>query len=104
MFSSRSKAAGHGERDALGRLEDEGVAAGNGVGQKPERDHRGEIEGNDGGDDAERLADHHFVDAGSDVFEVVALHHHGDAAGDFDVFDGAAEFGFGFAEGFAILG
>jgi hypothetical protein len=80
----------HGERNALGGLEDEGVAGGDGVGQIPERDHAGKIEWHDGGGDAERLADHHFVDAAGDVFEVVALHHHGNAAGDFDVFDGAA--------------
>ena len=93
----------HRERHALGGLEDEGVAARDRVRQKPERDHPGKVEGHDRGDDAERLANHHFVDAARDVFEVVALHHHGNAAGDFDVLDGAAHLGFGFAEGLAVF-
>ena len=93
----------HGERNALGGLEDECVAGRDGVRQIPERDHAGKIEGHDGGGDAERLADHHLVDAAGDIFEVVALHHHGNAAGDFDVFDGAAHFGFGFGESLAIF-
>ncbi len=93
----------HGERDALGGLQDERVAGGDRVRQIPERDHAGKVEGHDGGGDAERLADHHFVDAAGDVFEVVALHHHRNAAGDFDVFNGAAHFGFGFGEGLAVF-
>ena len=93
----------HGERNALAGLEDESVAGGDGVGQIPERNHAGKVEGHDGGDDADRLADHHLVDAAGDVFEVVALHHHRDAAGDFDVFDGAAHLGFGFGEGLAVF-
>ncbi len=92
-----------GERNALGRFEDEGVAAGDGVGQKPERDHAGKIEWRDRRDYAEWLADHHFVDAAGHVFEVVALHHHGNAAGDFDVLDGAAPLGFGLGEGLAVF-
>src|SRR5262249_797823 len=93
----------HGERNALGGLEDEGVSTGDGVGQKPERNHRREVEGDDGGDHAERLADERFVDARRDVFKVVALHHHGDAAGDFNVFDAAAQLSFGFGKGLAIF-
>jgi len=45
----------------------------------------------------------HFVHAGSHVLEVVALHHHGNAAGDFDIFDGAPKFGAGFRESLAIF-
>ena len=93
----------HGERNALGRLEDERVAGSDGVGQIPERNHAGKVEGHDGGGDAERLADHHLVDAAGDIFEIVALHHHGNAAGDFDVLDGAAHLGFGFGEGLAVF-
>src|SRR4029077_16139592 len=93
----------HSERDAFTRFEDESVAGGDGVGQVPEGDHAGKIEGHDGGGDAERLADHHFVYAAGDVFEIVALHHHGNAAGDFHVFDGAAHFGLGFGKGLAIF-
>ncbi len=93
----------HGEWDAFARFDDEGVAASDGVGEEPERDHAGEVEGGDCGDDTEGLADHDFVDAGGDIFEVVALHESGDAAGDFDVFDTSGEFGGGFGEGFAVF-
>ena len=40
--------------------------------------------------DAERLADHHLVDAGCDVLGVVALDHRRGAARHLDVLDGAA--------------
>ena len=103
VCSSNSIGSPHGERHALGRFEDESVAAGDGVGQKPERNHAGKIKWRDRGDHAERLADHHFVDAAGDVFEVVALHHHRNAAGDFDVFDGAAQFGFGLGKRLAVF-
>src|ERR1700685_1074136 len=77
----------HGERNALGRLQDERVSRGDGVRQVPERDHAGKVEGNNGSGDAEGLSNHHLVDAAGDVFEVVALHHHGNATGAFDVLD-----------------
>src|ERR1700676_132847 len=93
----------HGERDALGGLEDERVAGGDGVGQIPERDHAGEIKRDDGGGDSDGLADHHLVDAAGDVFEVIALHHHGNAAGDLDVLNRPAHLGFRFGEGLAIF-
>jgi len=93
----------HGERHALTRLQDECIAGRDSVRQIPERDHAGEVEGHDGGGDAKRLADHHFVDAAGNVFEVVALHHHGNAAGDFHVLNRTAHFGFGFSEGLAVF-
>src|SRR5260370_6887738 len=79
----------HGKRNALGWLQDESVSARDGIGEKPVRDHRGEVEGHDSGDDSEWLADLHFVHARCYVLEVVALHPHGNAAGNFAVFDGA---------------
>src|ERR1700719_4221217 len=93
----------HGERDALGRLQDERVSRGDGVRQVPERDHAGKVEGNNGSGDAEGLANHHLVDAACDVFEVVALHHHGNAAGDLHVFNCPAHLSFGFSEGLAVF-
>ena len=48
---------------ALRGLEDEGVTAGDRVGEEPERDHRGEVEGRYGGDHAHCLADHLYVEA-----------------------------------------
>jgi len=93
----------HGKRDALGWLEDKCVASRDGVGQIPERNHAGKVEGHDGGGDADGLADHHLIDAARHIFEVVALHHHGNATGDFDVFDCASHLGFGFGEGLAVF-
>ena len=75
-----------------------------GVRQEPERNHPREIERNDGGDHAERLPDHHFVDAAGHVFQVVALHHGGNPASDFHIFDGAAQLGLGLGKRLAILG
>jgi hypothetical protein len=46
-----------GRRVFFGGLEDDGVTRGNGDGEKPHRDHRGEVEGRDDTNDAERLAD-----------------------------------------------
>ena len=80
------------------------VAAGDRVGQEPERDHRREVERRDGRDDAERLADHELVDAAGDVLEVVALHQDRDAAGDLDVLDAAPQLAAGLGEGLAVLG
>src|SRR5437870_5455538 len=37
------------------------------------------------------------------VFEVVALHHHRDAAGDFDVLDRAPQLGFSFSESLPVF-
>ena len=48
------------------------VAAGDRVGQEPQRDHAGEVERRDDADDADRLADHQLVDARGDVLEVAA--------------------------------
>ena len=43
------------QRHLLGRLDDDGVAGGDGERQEPQRHHRREVERRDGGDDAERL-------------------------------------------------
>ena len=93
----------HGERDALGRLEDDGVSGDERVGQEPEGDHAGKVEGRDDGADAERLADGELVDAGGDVFGEEALGEDGGRAGDLDILDGAAHFATGFGEGFAAF-
>src|SRR3989442_1360139 len=98
-----TETAMHGKGNALGWFQDEGISARDSIRKEPVRDHRGEIEGYDGGDNSEGLADLHFIHARSYILEVVALHHHGDAAGNFDVFDGAAQFGAGFGEGLAIF-
>ena len=93
----------HRERDALTRFQNKCVSCGDGVGQIPEGNHARKIKRHDRGGNADGLANHHLVDAASDVFEVVALHHHRDAAGHFHIFDGATHLSFGFGEGLAIL-
>ena len=67
-------------RVALGRLQDEGVAARDGVGQEPQRDHRREVERRDRGADADGLAHELDVHSGRDPFEVLALEEVRDAA------------------------
>ena len=54
-------------RVALGRLEDEGVAAGDGDREHPQRHHRGEIERSDAGDHAQRRVLAPAVDIAADV-------------------------------------
>src|SRR5687768_6716765 len=95
---------GEGDGDLLGRLDDEGVAAGDGVGEEPEGDHRGEVERADGGEDAQRGADGPLVDTSSSaVLEAVAHHEGGDAAGDLDVLDGAAHLAAGVIESLSVV-
>src|SRR5437016_4821839 len=93
----------HGEGNALGRFQNESISARDGIRKEPVGNHCREIERHYGGDNSEWLTDLHFIDARSYVLEVVALHHHGDAASNFDVFDGAAEFGASLGEGLAVF-
>ena len=93
----------HGERHTFRRLQDESIAAGDCVREKPERDHRREIEWRDRCHNAKWLADHHFVDTASHVLQVVTLHHHRNAAGDLYIFDGAAQFPLGFRNGLPVF-
>ena len=62
-----------GARVGLRGLEDESVAAGDRVGEEPERDHRREVEGGDRGDHPDRLTHRFDVDAGRHPLEVLAL-------------------------------
>src|SRR5260370_21267092 len=102
-FFQKLESAVHGKGNALGGLQYECVSAGDGVREKPVRNHRREVEGHDGGDDPERLADLHFVRAGRYVLEIVALHHHGATASDFDVLHGATKCGTGLGEGLPVF-
>ena len=87
-----------GSRVALGGLQDEGVAAGDRVGQEPERDHRREVERGDRGDHADGLADHLDVDAAGDALEVLALEQMGDSGGCLDRLDPAQDLAASVAE------
>ena len=80
-----------------------GVAAGQRVGQEPEGDHAREIEGGDDGAHAHRLAQHHLVDARGDVLGDMALQQVWDAAGDFDVLNGALQLAARFIQGLAAF-
>ncbi len=60
---------------ALGRFEDEGVAGRDRRTDLPQRDHGGEVEGRDAGNDAKRLAHGIDIDAGTGAVGELALHH-----------------------------
>ena len=83
----------HGQRHPLRWLQHQRIPAGDCIRQKPERNHPGKIEWRNRGNNSERLTDHSFVNSARDIFEVVALHHHGNAAGYFHVFDSATQLG-----------
>ena len=102
-FLRKLRDADRGERDFFARFEDEGVAAGDGHGPHPERDHGGEVEGRDAGDDAEGLADGIAVDAARHVFERLAHKERRGTAGELDVFQSAADVAPRFGEGFAVF-
>ena len=95
--------AGGRQRHFFRRLQDEGVAAGDGEGVHPHGHHGGEIERRDAGADADGLADGLAVDAGGDIVERIAHHQAGHAAGHFHHLDGAAHFGPGVFGGLAVF-
>jgi hypothetical protein len=78
------------ERVLLRGLDDDRVSARDRERQEPVRDHEGEVERRDRGEDADRLSDHVRVDPARDVFEIRALHERRDAGGDLDALDAAA--------------
>jgi hypothetical protein len=76
-------------RVALGRLEDEGVAAGDGRAELPHRDHGGEVERRDAGGHAQRLAHRIHVDAGAGALGEFALQQMRRADAELDHFEPA---------------
>ena len=86
------------------RLQHEGVAAGDGVGEHPHRHHGREVERRDAGDDAERLADRVDVDAARRLLAEPALQQVGDAAGELDVLEAAGHLAEGVGQHLAVLG
>ena len=91
-------------RVALGRLQDEGVAAGERHGEHPHRHHAGEVERRDAGDDAERLAQRVAVDVGADVLGDLALQQVRDADGELDHLEAARDLAERVVVGLAVLG
>ncbi|MCY1427671.1 hypothetical protein D9M71_435280 [compost metagenome] len=74
---------------ALRRLENEGVAAGQGHRKHPQRHHGWEVERSDAGDHAQRLAQRMRVDGAADVLAHFAFEQVRAAAGEFDHFQAA---------------
>ena len=91
-------------RVALGRFQDEGVAAGERHRKHPHRHHAGEVERRDAGDDAERLAQRVAVDVGADVLGDLALQQVRDADRELDDFEPARHLAEGVVMGLAVLG
>ena len=87
----------------LGRLEDERVAAGDGVGEHPHRHHGREVEGRDADHHAQRLADLVDVDAGRDLLAEAALHQMRDAGRELQVLDAAGDLAQGVGGDLAVL-
>ena len=88
---------------ALGGLEDEGVAAGDGRAHLPHRDHRREVEGRDAGGDAERLAHRIHVDAGAGGVGEFALQEMRRADAEFGDLKAAHHVAAGVRQGLAVL-
>ena len=88
---------------ALGRLQDEGVAAGDRERKHPHRDHHRKIERGDPRAHAQRLAQGEVVDAAPHVVAELALEQLRHAAREFHHFDAAQHFASGIAEHLAVL-
>ena len=88
---------------ALGRLQDEGVAASDRRRELPQRDHGGEVERRDAGDDAERLAHRIGVDAGAGAVGVFALHQMRHAERELQHLDAALDVALGVGDRLAVL-
>src|SRR6202040_2586154 len=58
----------------LRRLENETIAAGNGIGHEPQGNHAGKVEWRNCCDNSYWLSQHVFVNASRDIFDVVAHH------------------------------
>ena len=89
---------------ALRGFEDEGVTAGDRVGEEPERDHRGEVEGRYGGHHAHWLAHHLHVEAGCDALQRLALEQVRNPGRRLDRLDAAADLTVGVGERLAHVG
>ena len=90
-------------RVALGRLEDEGVAAGNCGREHPHRDHAGEVERRNARADANRLADRVHVDCRACTLGEFALLQMRNAADEFADFEAAHDIALGIFNGLAML-
>jgi len=92
-----------GGRIALGGLEHEGVAAGDGRGIHPHGHHGREVEGRYAGADAKRLAQGVGIYRRAHFARILALEQFGNAADIFHVLDAARRFAHGVIEHLAML-
>ncbi|MNJ25379.1 hypothetical protein D3C77_198230 [compost metagenome] len=90
-------------RVALRRLQDEGVAGGDGHAEHPHRDHAGEVERGDARHHAQRLAHGIDVDARTGAVGVFALGGVRDAAGELDHFQTALDVALGVGDDLAVF-
>ncbi|AEK62597.1 hypothetical protein CFU_2770 [Collimonas fungivorans Ter331] len=90
-------------RVLFGRLQDEGIAAGDRYREHEARQHHREVERRDAGADAERLVDGVDIDAGGGIFGQFAQLQRSDGAGVLDHFQAAHHFAFGIRQGLAVL-
>src|SRR3989344_1689665 len=97
------EAHGH-EWVLLGRLEDEGVAGGDGHREHPQWDHRREVERGDAGAHAQRLHQGVGVDAVGAVAGQLAPLQVTDGGGVLDHFQAAEHITFGIRQGLALFG
>ena len=96
--------ADRGGRILLGRLQHEGVPAGDGVGQHPQRHHHREVERRDAGHDPERLQQGVHVDPGGDLGAVGSLQQVRDAAGELHALEATGHLAPRVVEHLAVLG
>ena len=88
--------------DDLGGFEDEGVPGGEGLGEHPQGDHDGEVEGDDAGDHAEGLVGDAAIDAARDV-ELFALGHVLEGEAELEALDALEHVALGLGEDLAVL-
>ncbi|MDI2022947.1 hypothetical protein PJL18_03491 [Paenarthrobacter nicotinovorans] len=93
-----------GGRIALGGLEDERVAGGDGHRSHPQRNHDREVERRDTGYHAQRLAEGENIDARGDLVRVVTLEQLRNATSELDDLQATADLALGVREDLAVLG
>jgi len=93
-----------GQRVLLGRLEDEGVTAGNRHREHPQRNHRREVERSNPGAHADGLAQGVGIDTTGDVFSELAHLQGADGASVLHHFQATENIALGIGNGLALLG
>jgi hypothetical protein len=88
---------------SLGRLQDEGIPAGDRDRVHPHRHHGREVERGDAGDHAQWLTVGDGIDAGADIAGEIALEQIRDTAGEFDDLDAAGDFAQRIVVGLAVF-